>query len=82
MRFFRYRKPSVNTLLGITQMKRNFSRKTGLGTVKLLLSPARQRQYIKQRMGCYNPAITPFRQGCRGKFPTPLGCLLRMLSLV
>ncbi|MBN1232762.1 MAG: hypothetical protein JXA60_05375 [Candidatus Coatesbacteria bacterium] len=74
MKFFRYRKPSINSLLGITQFKRKVSHATGLGLLKLLTSRSRQKQYIYQKIGLYSPKITPFRQIAKGRIKTPLGC--------
>lgn len=73
MKLFRYRKPSVNTLLGITKTKRRFKKSTGISTVKRYTKPSRIKQRYKQKFGLYSPLARTVRQTSKGNFPTFLG---------
>ncbi len=73
MKVFRYRKPSVNTILGITTAKRRVKRELGISQVEAWTKPARVRQRLKQRVGLYSPAARVVRQTLHGKFPSFLG---------
>jgi hypothetical protein len=73
MKLFRYRKPSLNTMLGITKAKRRFRKATGISTVERYTKPSRIKQRIKQKAGLYSPPVTALRQTSKGKFPTFLG---------
>ena len=74
MKLFRYRKPSLNTVLGITKIKRSIKKATGISTVERFTNPNRIKQTIKQKVGIYgNSTVTAFRQTIKGKIPNPLG---------
>jgi len=73
MKLFRYRKPSLNTLLGITKVKRSIRKATGLSTIDRYTNPSRIKQSIKQKVGIYSPIMTIIRQTLKCKFPTFLG---------
>lgn len=73
MKLFRYRKLSLNTVLGITRVKRQFRKVTGLSTIDRFTKPSRIKQSIKQKVGIYSPAMTTIRQTSKGKFPSFLG---------
>lgn len=73
MKLFRYRKPSINTLLGITRVKREIRRKTGISTFERYTKPSRIKQRVKQKLGIYSPTVTPIRQTAKWNFPTFLG---------
>jgi len=77
MKLFRYRKPSLNSLLGITRAKRAFRKASGISTVVRFTKPSRIRQTIKQRVGIYSPTMTVIRQTSKGKLPTLLGLFRR-----
>ena len=56
MKFFRYRRPSLNRMLGISQAKSNFTRATGgraLRDPKVLVTNYERR--VKRRVGYYGP---------------------------
>lgn len=69
MKLFRYRKPSLNTMLGVTKVKRQLKKATGISRVQAFTDSNRIKQKIKQDIGIYNPAITPIRQLAKGKIP-------------
>ncbi len=74
MKLFRYRKLSLNTMLGIAQTKRRFRKATGLSTLDRYTNPNRIKQTLKQRIGIYNnPTMTIIRQTSRGRLPSFLG---------
>jgi hypothetical protein len=73
MKLFRYRRPSLNTVLGITRAKRRIRRSLGISQFEGYTRPSRVRQKIKQRVGLYSPAVRVIRQTSRGRFPTFLG---------
>lgn len=67
MKVFRYRKPSVNRMLGISRAKSQFTRATGGAAVrnpKALVKNYERR--VKRRAGYYSPAATAYRnrKGC------------------
>ena len=55
MRFFRYRKPSLSILLGVTAAKRSIKRPLGISQVQAFIEPSRLNQKIKHRAGLYTP---------------------------
>lgn len=73
MKLFRYRKPSINTILGITQEKRRIKRALGISQVQAWTRPSRLRQRAKYRLGLYSPAARVIRNTAKGKFPSFLG---------
>lgn len=74
MKLFRYRKPSIKTLVGITSVKRKIKKATGISTVERYTKPSRIKQSIKQKVGIYgDPTITTIRQISKGKIPSLLG---------
>lgn len=73
MKLFRYRKPSLNTLLGVTRVKREIRKATGISTIERFTRPSRIKQSIKQKLGIYSPTMTTIRQTAKGKFPSFLG---------
>jgi hypothetical protein len=51
-KLFTTRRKSINQILGITQAKRNFSRKTGLGKVKAAMKPGQTlKRKVKRKLG-------------------------------
>lgn len=78
MKLFRYRRPSVNAMLGITRAKRSFRRATGISTFERFTKPTRIKQTIKQRTRIYSPTMTVVRQTSKGKFPSFFGLFKRM----
>ena len=73
MRIFRYRKPSLRTLLGVTAAKRSVKRTLGISQVQGFIEPSRLKQKIKYRAGLCTPVARVIRQTARGKFRTPFG---------
>jgi hypothetical protein len=73
MKIFRYRKPSMNQLLGITKAKRKLKRSLGISQVEAWTKPSRVKQRVKQKVGLYSPEMTVIRQTSKGRFPTLFG---------
>jgi hypothetical protein len=73
MKLFRYRKPSINTILGITKEKRRIKRAVGISQVQAWTRPSRIKQRAKYRLGLYSPAARIIRNTAKGKFPSLLG---------
>ena len=73
MKLFRYRKPSVNRLLGITRVKTAVGKATGISTVERFTKPSRIKQSIKQKIGLYSPTMTVVRQTSKGRLPSFFG---------
>ena len=73
MKLLRYRKPSMNRILGITKAKRAVRKATGLSTVARYTSPSRIKQRAKQKVGLYSPSMTVLRQTAKLRFPSLLG---------
>lgn len=62
MKLVRYRRPSINTVLGITQEKRQIKRELGISQVQAWTRPSRIKQRAKYRVGYYSPAMRIIRQ--------------------
>ena len=77
MKLFRYRKPSLKTVLGVTKTKRTVKRSLGISQVQGWTRPSRLKQKAKYRAGLYSPAARVVRQTARGKVPTLLGLFHR-----
>lgn len=80
MKFFRYRKPSWKTILGITKAKKKIKKELG---ITALLKPTRwwtnQKRRLKRKIGYESDAGRLIRNG----LPKPGGgCLLSLLVLV
>ncbi|WP_349904093.1 hypothetical protein [Parafrigoribacterium humi] len=73
MRVFRYRKPSLKRLLGVTAVKRKVKRSLGISQLQGYTRPSRIKQKIKYRAGWYSPVARGIRQTSKGKFRTPFG---------
>jgi hypothetical protein len=74
MKLFRYRKPSLNNILGVTRVKRSIRKATGISTINRYTNPSRIKQTLKQDIGIYNnPVMTIARQSSKGKLPTIFG---------
>lgn len=74
MRLFRYRKPSVKTLLGVTKAKKTLKRKTGITKATRpfrALTNAERR--VKRKLGYYSKPAKLIRHK---RPPTPFGCLI------
>ena len=79
MNFFRYRKPSLKTLLGITAAKKRFMKELG---VTALLKPFRwwgnEKRKIKRAIGYESDGVRLIRNG----LPKPGGCLVVLVGIV
>lgn len=73
MKLIRYRQPSLNTLLGITQEKRRIKKELDISQVQAWTKPSRVRQRAKYHMGYYSPPLRTIRNTSKGKFPSFLG---------
>jgi len=73
MKLIRYRKPSLNTVLGITREKRRIKRELGISQVQAWTRPSRVKQRAKYKVGYYSPAMRVIRNTSKGKFPSLLG---------
>lgn len=71
MKWFRYRRPSLNTLLGITSAKKRLNRELG---ITAFLKPFRwfsnQKRRIKRKLGYESEIGRAIRYG----LPKPMGC--------
>ncbi|HEY5315297.1 MAG TPA: hypothetical protein VIK18_22385 [Pirellulales bacterium] len=78
MKFFRYRRPSLKTLLGVTRAKKRLKKDLG---ITALLRPLRwwpnQKRRIKREIGYESPGGRLLRDG----LPKPTGCLLAAVLL-
>lgn len=73
MKLFRYRRPSINTLLGITKVKRRGRKATGISTFQRYTNPSRIKQRAKAKVGLYSPTARVIRQTSKGRLPSFLG---------
>lgn len=73
MKLFRYRKPSIRTIVGYTGAKRRMKRELGISQVQGWTQPSRLKQRAKYRLGLYSPAARVIRNTAKGKFPSFLG---------
>lgn len=73
MKLIRYRRPSLNTVLGITKEKRRIKRELGISQVQAWTKPSRVKQRAKYRVGYYSPTMRVIRNTSKGKFPSFLG---------
>ncbi len=73
MKFMRYRRPSLSTLLGVTKAKRRVKRELGISQVQAWTKSSRVKQRAKYHLGLYSPVMRVVRQTSKGKVPTPLG---------
>lgn len=73
MRLFRYRRPSLKTMLGVTKAKKRIKKELG---ITALLKPFRwfgnQKRRLKRKVGYESEAGRMIRNGP----PTPGGCML------
>lgn len=79
MKLFRYRKPSLKTLLGITRVKRRIKKATGISKIQSL-SPSRVKQKIKYSVGYNKPVLKHTRELSKGKVPSLLGWFSKLFK--
>jgi hypothetical protein len=73
MKLIRYRRPSVNSMLGITREKRRIKRSLGISQVQAWTKQSRVKQRVKYNLGLYSPTMRVIRNTSKGKFPSFLG---------
>jgi hypothetical protein len=73
VKLFRYRRPSLNNILGITAAKRRIRRGLGISQVEAYTKPSRVKQNVKREAGLYSPEVRVVRQTARGRFPRLFG---------
>lgn len=78
MKLFRYRRPSLKTVLGVTKAKKRLKKELG---ITALMKPVRwwpnKKRQIKRRIGYESPAGRLIRHG----LPRPGGCLVTLLGI-
>jgi hypothetical protein len=78
MKFFRYRRPSIKTILGITKAKKRIKKDLG---ITALLKPFRAwtntKRRVKRKIGYESDAGRLVRDG----LPSPGGCLLVIVAV-
>jgi hypothetical protein len=79
MKLFRYRKPSLKTLLGITRVKRSIKKATGISAIQSL-SPSRVKQKIKYNIGYNKPVLKYTRELSKGKVPSLFGWFSKLFK--
>ena len=79
MKFFRYRRPSLNTLLGITKAKKRVKKELG---VTAAMKPFRfwtnTKRRLKRKIGYESEGGRLIRNG----LPRPGGCLVVVLAVI
>ena len=79
MKFFRYRRPSLNTILGITKAKKRIKKELGITEA---MKPFRwwtnTKRRFKRKVGYESDAGRLIRNG----LPRPGGCLVVMIVMV
>jgi hypothetical protein len=73
MKLIRYRKPSINRILGITTEKRRIKRSLGISQVQSWTRPSKIKQRAKYQAGWYSPKMRIMRNTAKGRFPSFLG---------
>ena len=79
MKLFRYRKPSLKTLLGVTKVKRRIKKATGISAIQSL-SPSRVKQKIKYNIGYNKPMFKHTRELSKGKVPSLFGWFSKLFK--
>lgn len=77
MKIFRYRKPSIKTLTGLTKVKRSIKKATGISTVQGYTQLSRIKQRVKGKMGLYSKPMRMGRGLASGKLIGLIGDLFR-----
>lgn len=79
MKLFRYRKPSLKTLLGVTKLKRRIKKATGISAIQSL-TPSRVKKKIKYSVGYNKPVLKHTRELSKGKVPSLLGLFSKLFK--
>lgn len=78
MKFFRYRRPSLNTLLGITKAKKRIKKELGItDAMKPFRAWTNVKRRFKRKIGYESEAGRLIRNG----LPRPGGCLVVVIVL-
>ena len=78
MRFFRYRKPSINTLLGITKARRQVKKDLGIYKItKIINYPTNLKRKFLRDAGYYSEPMKILRGGLR----KPGGCMIAIFTI-
>ena len=78
MKFFRYRRPSLNTLLGVTKAKKQVKNKLGItAAMKPFRWWTNQKRRFKRKIGYESEAGRLIRNG----LPRPGGCLVMVATI-
>jgi len=64
---WRQRSPSYSTIAGITKIKKNLRKATGINAIARW-NPSRVAQRVKQKVGWYKPILRKIRAIKRGNF--------------
>jgi hypothetical protein len=76
MKIFRYRRPSLKTILGITKAKKRIKKELGItAALKPFRAWANAKRRFKRKIGYESEAGRLLRNGV----PTPGGCLMMLL---
>ncbi len=76
MKIFRYRKPSLKTLLGLTKAERKLKKYLGVYEVtKIINAPKNLKRRILNKAGYYSEPAKTLRNGP----PKPGGCVVAIL---
>ncbi len=79
MKFFRYRRPSLNTLLGITRAKKRLKKELGItAALKPFRAWTNAKRRFKRKIGYESKAGRLIRDG----LPRPGGCLVLVVIFV
>lgn len=73
VKLFRYRRPSLRTVLGVTAAKRRVKRTLGISQLQAWTKPSRIKQRAKSRLGLYSKPARVVRNTAKGRFPTLFG---------
>lgn len=80
MKLFRYRKPSLKTMTGVTKANKRIKKATGITAVtKPLRYKTNLERRVKRKVGYYSAPAKLIRNK---KAPTPLGCVVPVVMLV
>jgi hypothetical protein len=78
MKLFRYRRPSLNTLLGITKAKKRLKKELGItDALKPFRAWTNAKRRFKRKIGYESDAGRVIRNG----LPRPGGCLVMVIFL-
>ncbi|MDP4114940.1 MAG: hypothetical protein Q8903_02330 [Bacteroidota bacterium] len=79
MKLFRYRKPSINTVLGITKTKKQIKRSMGIYKItKITNAPKNFQRRMLNKVGYYSEPAKIWRNGIR----RPGGCMVSLVGLI